>query len=44
MGIPYGTAKRFRNVWYHATPDGYRPFALQGRVRPVQHPQRPTQI
>jgi hypothetical protein len=40
MGIPYGAAKRFRNVWYHETPDGFRPFALQGRVRPVQDPQR----
>ena len=40
MGIPYGTAKRFRNVWYHETPQGYKPFALQGRVRPLQDPQR----
>ena len=40
MGIPFGAAKRFRNVWYHETPEGYRPFALQGRVRPVQDPQR----
>jgi hypothetical protein len=40
MGIPYGTAKRFRNVWYHETPHGYKPFALQGRVRPLQDPQR----
>jgi hypothetical protein len=40
MGIPYGPAKRFRNVWYRETPEGYKPFAVQGRVRPLQDPQR----
>ena len=40
MGVPYGAAKRFRNVWYHATPDGFKPFAMQSRVRPLQDPQR----
>jgi len=35
MGIPYAGAKRVGNFWYHETPEGYRPFALQSRVRPV---------
>ena len=35
MGILYPVAKRIRNSWYHETPEGYKPFPLQGRVRPV---------
>lgn len=40
MGIPYPVAKRHGKIWYHETADGFRPFALQGRVRPVIEPQR----
>lgn len=40
MGLPYPVAKRYRNVWYQETPDGFVPFAFQGRVRPVIEPQR----
>jgi hypothetical protein len=36
MGILYPVAKQFQNVWYRETRDGYKPFALQGRVRPVR--------
>jgi hypothetical protein len=39
MGIPYYTAKRFGKIWYEKTETGYRPFALQGRVRPIREPQ-----
>jgi hypothetical protein len=39
MGIPYAAAKRIGKFWYHETPEGYRPFALQSRVRPVVNPQ-----
>jgi hypothetical protein len=42
MGIPYPIAKRVGKVWYHLyhlTSDGYKPFVLQGRVRPVVEPQ-----
>jgi hypothetical protein len=42
MGIPYAEAKLYRNIWYHETADGYKPFALQGRVRRVTDPQRGT--
>ena len=39
MGIPYPVAKRLGNVWYHETPEGFKPFALQGRVRRIVDPQ-----
>jgi hypothetical protein len=38
-GDPYPAAKRIGKFGYYETPEGYRPFALQGRVRPVVNPQ-----
>ena len=40
MGIPYPEAKLYRNIWYHETADGFKPFALQSRVRRIIDPQR----
>ena len=42
VGIPYPIAKRVGKVWYHLTSDGFKPFALQERVRQLRrfHPRR----
>jgi hypothetical protein len=40
MGIPHPVAKRVGTLWYHETPDDYKPFALQGRVGPIVRAQR----
>ncbi|HYO83887.1 MAG TPA: hypothetical protein VES20_20960 [Bryobacteraceae bacterium] len=39
MGILH-QARKSGQLWYYETPDGFKPFALQGRVRRVVEPQR----
>jgi hypothetical protein len=44
MGIPYADCRYVKKTWYYRTGAGFRPFAMQGRVRERRPPQGGTAV